>query len=155
MWENKKTATWAAASSYPVVPLIWPARKRPWVLFTCRAGLNWVGHTKSYCTPYPGRAKTRNFQQYLMTQVRVTKGDWDAVPGVWISALCRGGISLIRLSCISGGMVIDRPWGYKRSDVSPSGSSHTWCCRPGKRSTFDSMEGQYLQKTRNCLVCNV
>lgn len=40
---------------------------------------------------------------------------------------------------------MDNPWGYKRSDVTPSGSSHTWCSRPGKRSTRDSMEGQYLR----------
>lgn len=54
----------------------------------------------------------------------------------------------MRRSCSSGGMVMDRPWGYKRSAVRPSGSSQTWCCRPGKRSTRDSMEGQYLEKMR-------
>lgn len=79
---------------------------------------------------------------------RVIKQDIKGVPGVWISALCMAGISLMRRSCISGGMVMERPWGYKRSDSNPSGSSHTWCCRPGKRSTRDSMEGQYLEKMR-------
>ncbi|PWA16700.1 hypothetical protein CCH79_00017494, partial [Gambusia affinis] len=48
------------------------------------------------------------------------------IPGVWISTLCKGGISLMRRSCTSGGMVMDRPCGYKRSEVNPSGSSHTW-----------------------------
>lgn len=79
---------------------------------------------------------------------RVLKQDLKGVPGVWISALCMAGISLMRRSCISGGMVMERPWGYKRLDSNPSGSSHTWCCRPGKRSTRDSMEGQYLEKMR-------
>lgn len=32
------------------------------------------------------------------------------------------------------------------SDSKPSGSSQTWCSRFGKRSTFDSKEGQYLQQ---------
>lgn len=31
-------------------------------------------------------------------------------------------------------------------DSKPSGSSHTWCSRFGKRRTFDSREGQYLQQ---------
>ena len=69
------------------------------------------------------------------------------LPGVCISARCRGGISLRRRSCRSGGIVMDRPWGFRRSEVKPSGSSHTWCCRPGNRSTRDSMDGQYLRQT--------
>lgn len=32
-------------------------------------------------------------------------------------------------------------------DSKPSGSSHTWCSRFGKRRTFDSKEGQYLQQS--------
>lgn len=78
--------------------------------------------------------------------MQTIKRDSGCVPGVWISAPCMAGISLMRRSCISGGMVMDRPWGYKRSDANPSGSSHTWCFRPGKRSTRDSMEGQYLEE---------
>lgn len=71
------------------------------------------------------------------------------VPGVSIWAFCRPGISLMRQSCVSGGIVMDKPWGYMRSEVQPSGSSHTWCRLPGNRNTFDSMDGQYLQDTSN------
>lgn len=112
-------------------------------------------HIAHHTLEEPKQETFRIKKNFQIHQIRVTKVDWNTVPGVWISALCKAGISLIRLSCISGGMVMDRPWGYKSSDVSPSGSSHTWCCRPGKRSTLDSMEGQYLQKTRGCMVCNV
>ena len=31
---------------------------------------------------------------------------------------------------------------------SPSGSSHTWCCRPGNRRYFVSSEGQYRGSTQ-------
>lgn len=35
--------------------------------------------------------------------------DSVSLPGVRISALCMAGISLMRRSCTSGGMVMDRP----------------------------------------------
>lgn len=112
------------------------------------AGQGWAEWDTQSHTAHHNLKEKKTFYCQKPLICRVIKQDLNGVPGVWISALCMAGISLMRRSCISGGMVMERPWGYKRSDSNPSGSSHTWCCRPGKRSTRDSMEGQYLEKMR-------
>lgn len=43
MYVYNSVNTCAAASSYPVVPLIWPAKKRPLILCVSREGFNWRG----------------------------------------------------------------------------------------------------------------
>lgn len=49
----------------------------------------------------------------------------------------------------SGSRELDKPLGYRTCESRPSGSSHTWCVRPGKRLNLVSREGQYLQR-RTC-----
>ena len=49
------TIPWAAASSYPLVPLICPAWKRFSTILVSRDGWSWTGSTKSYSMAYPGR----------------------------------------------------------------------------------------------------
>ncbi len=41
---------WAAASSYPVVPLICPAKNRLLTFSVLRSSFNYLGSTKSYST---------------------------------------------------------------------------------------------------------
>eukprot|EP00962_Isochrysis_galbana_P030705 scaffold9972_cov118-Isochrysis_galbana.AAC.12 len=106
----------AAASSYPVVPMIWPARYRPSQLETSSVLRRQRGSTKSYSTSYAG---------------------------LRISARSSPFIERTISSCTSGGKADEMPLGYTQSLDSPSGSSQTMCpSRSGKRSTFEKSDGQ-------------
>ena len=43
-----------AASSYPVVPLIWPAKNKFDINLLSKVFFNWFGYKKSYSIAYPG-----------------------------------------------------------------------------------------------------
>mmetsp|Transcript_15607 Transcript_15607/g.51232 ORF Transcript_15607/g.51232 Transcript_15607/m.51232 type:complete len:353 (+) Transcript_15607:578-1636(+) len=110
------TTPCAAASSYPVVPFICPAKNNPLIFLVSSVTLNSRGSTKSYSTPYPG-FKTFTFSK----------------PGIVRSIA----------SCVSGSREHESPFGYTTSVSIPSGSSHTRWDRPGNRLTLVSREGQY------------
>mmetsp|Transcript_18050 Transcript_18050/g.58423 ORF Transcript_18050/g.58423 Transcript_18050/m.58423 type:complete len:216 (-) Transcript_18050:1038-1685(-) len=105
----------AAASSYPVVPLICPARYSPATRLVSRVERSSRGSMKSYSTPYPGTSMTASSSPGM---VRSIASWWE------------------------GSMELEMPLGYTTWVPRPSGSSHTRWVRPGKRRNFISMLGQ-------------
>jgi len=73
---------WPAASSYPVVPFIWPAKNRFFINFVSSVWFNWVGSKKSYSIAYPGRKMCRflNAGISLRAFICVINGNDDEKP---------------------------------------------------------------------------
>mmetsp|Transcript_50405 Transcript_50405/g.151815 ORF Transcript_50405/g.151815 Transcript_50405/m.151815 type:complete len:203 (+) Transcript_50405:935-1543(+) len=60
---------WAAASSYPVVPQICPARYSPPIDFVSRVCVSDCGLTKSYSTSYPGRTMSTFSNPFMVRMI--------------------------------------------------------------------------------------
>ncbi len=109
---------WQAASSYPVVPLIWPAKNRFCIFFVSNVAVNWVGGKKSYSIAYPGR----NSLQF-------------SKPGTNLNALI----------WVSSERLVENPFTYISTVLKPSGSTNNWCLSlSANLLILSSILGQYL-----------
>ena len=113
------TTPWPAASSYPVVPLTWPAKNRP------------------------GTARDSRVVLELRRREVVVL---DRVAGSSHPHLARGrGPQRRNSSCTAGGSEVESPFTYISVVSSPSGSRNTWCRgASGNFTILSSIEGQYL-----------
>ena len=107
----------AAASSYPVVPLICPLKNRPAIFFVSRLESHWYAGKKSYSTAYAGRS---------------------------IFTFSNPGSVRSSASCSLSGKPVLKPCTYTSGHVRPSGSKKIWCdSLSAKRTILSSMLGQY------------
>ncbi len=122
-WEDKPAfkpamIPWAAAYSYPVVPLICPAKYKLFKIVDYNVYFSRLGSTKSYYIAYPG---------------------------LIIYTFSNPLIDLNNKSWISAGNPLFSPFGYTTLDFSPSGYKKIlWEVFSGNLMTFFSIAGQYL-----------
>ena len=108
----------AAASSYPLVPFIWPAKKSPDTIFDSKLFLRSSALMQSYSIAYAYRI---------------------------ILTYSKPGISLYIFLWISHGILDDIPCTYTSSELAVSGSKNNWWrSLSAKRIILSSMLGQYL-----------
>ena len=111
----------AAASSYPVVPLICPAKYSPFKWIVSKDIFKSLGSKKSYSIAYPGLVMCAFSNPLIL----LTNSIWT-----------------------SKGKLVDIPFGYNSRVLSPSGSIKIWCeSLSEKRTTLSSIEGQYRGPT--------